>query len=131
MPGKLAPMQAEIGDAPFNRAAWMWEPKLDGYRVLAFIDSHGVRLRSRRGLELAGAFPKVVAELGAQLVDGMILDGEVVAFDASGKPSFNACKTRAAENRAGIAAADQKTRRSITASTCSISPASICVRALP
>jgi len=110
MPGKLAPMQAEIGDAPFNRAAWMWEPKLDGYRVLAFIDGHGVKLRSRRGLELAGAFPKVVAELGAQLVDGMILDGEIVAFDASGKPSFNALQNRVQlKTEREIAAADQKT----------------------
>jgi len=110
MPGKLAPMQAEIGDAPFNRAAWMWEPKLDGYRVLAFIDSKGVKLRSRRGLELAGAFPKVVAELGAQLVDGMILDGEIVAFDAGGKPSFNALQNRVQlKTEREIAAADQKT----------------------
>ncbi len=110
MPGKLAPMQAEIGDAPFNRATWMWEPKLDGYRVLAFIDSHGVKLRSRRGLELAGAFPKVVAELGAQLVDGMILDGEIVAFDAGGKPSFNALQNRVQlKTEREIAAADQKT----------------------
>jgi bifunctional non-homologous end joining protein LigD len=110
MPSKLAPMQAEIGDAPFNRDAWMWEPKLDGYRVLAFIDSHGVKLRSRRGLELAGAFPKVVAELGAQLVDGMILDGEIVAFDAGGKPSFNALQNRVQlKTEREIAAADQKT----------------------
>jgi len=110
MPGKLAPMQAEIGDAPFNRSAWMWEPKLDGYRVLAFIDGKGVKLRSRRGLELAGAFPKVVAELGAQLVDGMILDGEIVAFDAGGKPSFNALQNRVQlKTEREIAAADQKT----------------------
>ncbi len=110
MPGKLAPMQAEIGDAPFNRAAWMWEPKLDGYRVLAFIDNKGAKLRSRRGLELAAAFPKVVAELGAQLVDGMILDGEIVAFDANGKPSFNALQNRVQlKTEREIAAADQKT----------------------
>ena len=56
MPAKLAPMLAEIGDAPFNRADWMWEPKLDGYRVLAFIDEHGVqaalaaRARARRSV---------------------------------------------------------------------------------
>ena len=62
-PPKLAPMLAEIGDAPFNRADWMWEPKLDGYRVLAFIDENGVKLRSRRGLELADKFPRLVAEL--------------------------------------------------------------------
>ena len=110
MPARLAPMQAEIGDAPFNRPDWMWEPKLDGYRVLAFIDQHGVKLRSRRGLELAGAFPKVVAELAAQAVDGMVLDGEIVAFDASGKPSFNALQNRVQlKTEREIAAADQKT----------------------
>ena len=59
-------MLAETGDAPFNRPDWMWEPKLDGYRVLAFIDEHGVKLRSRRGLELAPKFPQLAAELGKQ-----------------------------------------------------------------
>ena len=95
MPAKLAPMLAEIGDAVFNRADWMWEPKLDGYRVLAFIDEHGVKLRSRRGLELASKFPRLVAELAHRRVNGMILDGELVAFDASGKPSFAALQNRA------------------------------------
>ena len=47
MPKTLSPMQAELGDAAFNRADWMWEPKLDGYRALAFIDAKGVSLRSR------------------------------------------------------------------------------------
>jgi len=94
MPKKLEPMQAEIGDASFNDPGWMWEPKLDGYRVLAFIDANGVRLQSRRGIELAGAFPRLVAELAKQDVESMILDGEIVAFDANGKPSFNALQNR-------------------------------------
>src|SRR4249920_3876447 len=64
MPRTLAPMLAEIADAPFNRADWMWEPKLDGYRVLAFIDEHGVKLRSRRGLDLSAQFPRLAGELG-------------------------------------------------------------------
>ena len=63
----------------------MWEPKLDGYRVLAFIDDEGVTLRSRRGLELAATFPQLVAELGSRSIGGMILDGELVAFDADGQ----------------------------------------------
>src|SRR3569832_893419 len=87
-------MLAEIGDAAFNRAGWMWEPKLDGYRVIAFVDARGVRLQSRRGLELSGAFPQLVAELARQQVGSMILDGEIVAFDAGGKPSFNALQNR-------------------------------------
>ena len=94
MPAKLEPMLAEVADTPFNHADWMWEPKLDGYRALAFIDEHGVRLRSRRGLELAKTFPKLATELRQQATSGMIIDGEIVAFDASGKPSFNALQNR-------------------------------------
>ncbi|HKX38445.1 MAG TPA: DNA ligase D [Burkholderiales bacterium] len=92
MPDKLEPMHAELADAPFNRAGWMWEPKLDGYRVIAFVGDP-VRLRSRRGLELAKQFPGLAAELASQ-GPRMILDGELVAFGEDGKPSFNALQNR-------------------------------------
>jgi bifunctional non-homologous end joining protein LigD len=108
MPATLAPMLAETGDAPFNRADWLWEPKLDGYRVLAFIDERGVKLRSRRGLELSSKFPGLAAELGRQDARGMILDGELVAFDANIKPSFAALQDRAQlKTEREIAAADE------------------------
>ncbi|HET9471936.1 MAG TPA: DNA polymerase ligase N-terminal domain-containing protein, partial [Usitatibacter sp.] len=77
MPAKLAPMLAESADAPFRRAGWVWEPKLDGYRVLAMIEGAGVKLRSRRGLDLARDFPALAAELGGQAAGTMILDGEI------------------------------------------------------
>ncbi|HEX6834592.1 MAG TPA: non-homologous end-joining DNA ligase, partial [Rudaea sp.] len=110
MPAKIEPMHAEIFEAPFNNEAWAWEPKLDGYRVIAYVDAAGVQLKSRRGLELSGSFPKLVAELRRQDVDGMILDGEIVAFDASGKPSFNALQNRVqAKTPHEIAAAEQTT----------------------
>jgi len=108
MPTKLAPMLAEIADAPFNKPDWLWEPKLDGYRILAFIDEAGVKLRSRRGLDLSAQFPGLATELGRQDVRGMILDGELVAFDADGKPSFAAMQDRAQLKTAReIAAADE------------------------
>ena len=93
MPKTLSPMQAELGEAVFNRAEWMWEPKLDGYRALAFIGEKGVSLRSRRGLEMAPEFPRLAAELGKQ-PGALILDGEIVAFDAAGRPSFGAMQNR-------------------------------------
>ena len=93
MPKKLEPMQAQLSDAPFHRAGWAWEPKLDGYRVIVFAGPAGVSMRSRRGLELAGEFPALAAELGNQ-GPGMVLDGEIVAFDEHGKPSFNAMQNR-------------------------------------
>jgi bifunctional non-homologous end joining protein LigD len=92
MPQDLEPMLAQLAEAPFNKPDWMWEPKLDGYRVLAFLDKN-VKLKSRRGLELAKQFPGLAAELAGQGAR-MILDGEIVAFDASGKPSFNALQNR-------------------------------------
>jgi len=88
-PASLSPMHAELGDAPFDHSDWMWEPKLDGYRALAFISEKGVTLKSRRGLDL-DAFPRLEGELAQQAVNTMVLDGELVAFDATGKPSFNA-----------------------------------------
>ena len=105
----LEPMQAELADAPFNKADWMWEPKLDGYRLLAFIKKMRVSLRSRRGLELARQFPGLAAELAKQ-GPSMILDGEIVAFDPSGKPSFNALQNRfQLKTERDIAAAEKST----------------------
>ena len=96
LPAKLAPMLAEIGDKPFRDAQWSWEPKLDGYRVLAFIEGGQVRLRSRKGLDVTADYAALAKELALQDVRGMVLDGEVVAFDAAGKPSFAALQAGAA-----------------------------------
>jgi bifunctional non-homologous end joining protein LigD len=107
LPGTLAPMHAELADAAFDHSDWMWEPKLDGYRALAFIGPGGVKLKSRRGLDL-GVFPRLSAELAQQAVDTMVLDGEIVAFDA-GKPSFNALQNRVQfKTDREIAAADRQ-----------------------
>jgi len=107
MPERLEPMHAEIAEAPFRDAGWLWEPKLDGYRALAYIDA-GVRLRSRRGLELAKTFPGLAGELAGQEAR-MILDGELVAFE-DGKPSFGALQNRfQLKSERDIAAAENAT----------------------
>src|SRR5262245_11437635 len=109
MPKDLEPMHAELHDKAFNRAGWAWEPKLDGYRVLAFVTHGKARLRSRRGLELANQFPGLAAELAAPGPD-MILDGELVAFDPAGKPSFNALQNRfQLKTERDVAAAEKST----------------------
>jgi bifunctional non-homologous end joining protein LigD len=111
IPGKLEPMHAKIGAAPFNAPDWMWEPKLDGYRVLAFIGENDVSLRSRRGLELAPSFPRLTEEPRKQGVGGMVLDGEIVALDAAGKPSFNALANRVQVKAAGAGCGGMGARR--------------------
>ena len=94
MPKKLDPMLAEIGETARSDPQWLYEPKVDGYRVIAFVQDGTVRLQSRRGIDLTAAFPEIVADLAAQAVDSMILDGEIVALDADGRPSFNALQNR-------------------------------------
>jgi bifunctional non-homologous end joining protein LigD len=95
VPPKMTPMLAETAEAPFTREGWAWEPKLDGYRALAVMEEGALKLRSRRGLDLAPDFPSLAAEIGRQAVNGTVIDGEIVAFDASGRPSFGALQQRA------------------------------------
>ena len=87
-PSKLSPMLARILDKPFSHDDWLFEPKLDGYRVLAFLQGGTVTLLSRNGIDLTSVFPTVVKELGVQPADEMVLDGEVVALDDNGLPNF-------------------------------------------
>ena len=87
-------MLATPFDEPFTRPGWVHEPKLDGYRGLAFVVNGTVTLRSRRDLDLTKAFPDIAADLATQPVQPLILDGEIVVFE-NGHPSFNALQNRA------------------------------------
>ena len=95
VPKELAPMLAEIGEQARTDPKWLYEPKLDGYRVIAFVRDGKVKLQSRNGLDYTAQFPEIASELATQAIDKMVLDGEVVAFDANGVPSFNALQNRA------------------------------------
>lgn len=86
-PSKIEPMLASLARAPFDRPGWFFEPKLDGYRVLAYVQDHEVRLLSRRGLSLTSRFQLIARDL-ARSKNDVIFDGEVVALDEKGQPSF-------------------------------------------
>ena len=107
-PSQLAPMLAESGDGVSSDPGWRYEPKLDGYRVLAFVTGDRVRLQSRRGLDYTPFFPELAAELAPHPAGQMILDGEIVALDAAGRPSFNALQNRAQLKGADEIAAAQR-----------------------
>ena len=87
-PSRLKPMLARLVDEPFSHPDWLFEPKLDGFRALAFLRQGQVRLLSRGGIELTDRFPEVVDELASQPEDELVLDGELVALDENGRPSF-------------------------------------------
>lgn len=68
--------------------AWVWEIKLDGYRSVAVKTGRAVTLFSRRRKYLNRQFP-YIAEPLADLPTDTVVDGELVALDESGRPSFN------------------------------------------
>jgi DNA ligase D-like protein (predicted ligase) len=68
---------------------WLYELKLDGYRAIAFKRNGAIHLRSRNDNDFNLRYPAVVKAL-AKLPDNTVIDGEIVAFDEDGRPSFNA-----------------------------------------
>ena len=88
-PRFVQPMLARpVDKLPEDRNQWIYEIKLDGYRCLALRDDKGVKLFSRNKNLLNARFPRVV-EAVKPLPAGTVLDGEIVALDESGRPSFN------------------------------------------
>lgn len=86
--GFVEPMQCKlVGEVPAG-PEWQYEVKLDGYRALALKDHGKVALLSRRNHSFTEKYAAIAAA-AQKLEDGVILDGEIVAVDESGKPVFN------------------------------------------
>jgi bifunctional non-homologous end joining protein LigD len=100
-PAGLRPMHPTAArELPADQRGWAFEPKWDGYRALGHVVGGGLVLRSRNGVDMAGWFPELAGLAGALGDHAGVLDGEVVAFDSDGRPSFGALQGRMA-NRAG------------------------------
>lgn len=98
--GDLAPMLATEGSvAKLKAGQWAFEGKWDGYRILLEADHGKLSIRSRRGRDVTAEYPQFQA-LAADLADHhVILDGEAVALDESGVPSFTEMQNRARSTR--------------------------------
>jgi bifunctional non-homologous end joining protein LigD len=90
----VRPMLAERTDRPFSAPGWLFEVKYDGYRLLADAGAEGAALYTRNGRPLTERFPDLARTLAALPVDHAVLDGEVVALDAEGRPSFQRLQQR-------------------------------------
>ena len=87
-------MLAEVYPQPFSRPGWIFEIKLDGYRVVIGRSGDRVNLISRNGNELKDTFPSIAAAVQALPGGDLVLDGEVVALDDKGRPSFQRLQQR-------------------------------------
>ena len=72
---------------PDDAARWLYELKLDGYRAIAFKTGGRLHLRSRNDNDFTVRYAAVVRGL-TDLPDETVVDGEIVAFDQDGRPSF-------------------------------------------
>ncbi|GAA4586364.1 hypothetical protein GCM10023194_32340 [Planotetraspora phitsanulokensis] len=85
---------AQLGPLPERGADYGHEMKWDGVRALAYVEARALRLVSRNGNDVTVAYPELFALAGATGGHDCVLDGEIVAFDEAGRPSFGALQPR-------------------------------------
>src|SRR5215203_2541308 len=103
----LLPQLAKTARALPTGDGWVYEPKWDGFRAIAFVDGGDVHLQSRNGRPLSRYLPELTFPAGRY-----VLDGEIVLFDAQGRQDFDALGQRIhpAESRIRMLAEETPTR---------------------
>jgi bifunctional non-homologous end joining protein LigD len=94
MPDQIAPMKARPGSLPADDGGWGYEVKWDGIRALMFVDHGHMTLQGRNFSDFTPRYPELrdlARQLGASRI---VLDGEVVALDEEGRPSFERLQAR-------------------------------------
>ena len=94
MPERVLPMLARTGKLPPDQERWSFEVKWDGVRAIAYAQPGRLRLGSRNLNEITAAYPEVREILDDLGMHEAVLDGEIVAFDERGKPSFERLQRR-------------------------------------
>lgn len=86
-PGFIVPMFARLIDKPFTDSSWIFELKLDGYRVVSAKNKDNITLYSRRGNKYNEKYPHITEKL-SQLNADFVVDGEVCYIDDEGNADF-------------------------------------------
>lgn len=94
MPEIIPPMLAKAGAMPADPALWGFEIKWDGIRAVAYLNMGDLRLLSRNHKDITAQYPELVALASSLPGSRLILDGEIVAFGADGRPSFSRLQHR-------------------------------------
>ena len=93
-PQRIVPMLARPGKLPTPERDWAFEVKWDGIRAIAYLQPGRLRLESRNLNEITDAYPEVRGLSGELGMQDAVLDGEIVAFDDQGRPSFERLQRR-------------------------------------
>ncbi|HJU64349.1 MAG TPA: DNA ligase D [Gemmatimonadaceae bacterium] len=91
---RIQPMLCETGDDAFTRDGWIFELKLDGYRLIASKTAGEPKLVTRNGNDYTAVFPEIARAIKALPVDDFVIDGEAVVLDGKGMPSFSRLQQR-------------------------------------
>jgi bifunctional non-homologous end joining protein LigD len=91
---------AKTVEEAFDNDKWLFEIKYDGVRVLAIREGENTHLYARKGTDITNRYPEVVLALNSIALDRFVLDGEVVAQDERGRPSFQLLQRRMHVNNA-------------------------------
>jgi len=106
LPDFVKPMLATLTEGAFDDPDWLYEIKWDGYRVEAVVHPKGVRLWTRNRIDAATYFPDLAGPADWIAAREAVVDGEVVAFDAKGRPDFSML-----QDRTGLRGLEQATGR--------------------
>jgi bifunctional non-homologous end joining protein LigD len=104
MPASLSPMMAFAAAKPPSDPGWLFEVKWDGVRALCFVEEGALRMISRNGNPMDRQYPELAVLPQCVKADSAILDGEIVALDERGLPSFGLLQRRMHVADAGYAA---------------------------
>jgi bifunctional non-homologous end joining protein LigD len=94
MPERLQPMLARPGPLPPRDDDWAFEIKWDGVRALVYSEPGRIRFESRNGNDVTNSYPELKAMNRALSSHRAVVDGEIVAFDEHGRPSFSRLQSR-------------------------------------
>jgi bifunctional non-homologous end joining protein LigD len=93
-PARFTPMLAVPAELPDDDTGWGYEFKWDGVRAVGYVQGGELALRSRKAVDLTDRYPELGPLPDALAAHDVVVDGEIVALDARGRPDFGALQPR-------------------------------------